>query len=84
MPEMRLYHSVGKRSTRVLWTLEEIGVPYEITDLTGEERRGEQHHQRHPLGRVPVLELADGQTLFESAAICLYLTRPLPQRWARS
>jgi glutathione S-transferase len=58
----------------VLWTLEEIGVPYEITVLTFGERRGEQHRQRHPLGRVPVLELADGQTLFESAGICLYLT----------
>lgn len=78
MPEMRLYRSVGKRSTRVLWTLEEVGVPYEITVLTGEERRGEQHHPRHPLGRVPVLELADGQTLFESAAICLYLTDRYP------
>jgi hypothetical protein len=42
MHEMRQYHSVGTRSTRVLWTLEEIGVPYEITVLTVEERRGEQ------------------------------------------
>jgi glutathione S-transferase len=74
MPNMRLYHSAGTRSTRVLWTLEEIGVPYAITVLTVEERRGEQHRQRHPLGRVPVLELANGQTLFESAGICLYLT----------
>ena len=41
MPDIRLYHSAGTRSTRVLWTLEEIGVPYEITVLTGEERRGE-------------------------------------------
>jgi hypothetical protein len=39
---MRLYHSVGTRSTRVLWTLEEIGVPYEITVLTAEGRRSEQ------------------------------------------
>jgi glutathione S-transferase len=75
---MRLYHAAGTRSTRVLWTLEEIGVPYEITVLTVEERRGEQHRQRHPLGRVPVLELADGQTLFESAGICLYLTDRYP------
>jgi hypothetical protein len=42
MPEVRQYHSVGTRSTRVLWTLEEIGVPYKITVLTVEERRGEQ------------------------------------------
>lgn len=78
MHDMRLYHSAGTRSTRVLWTLEEIGVPYEITVLTVEERRGEQHRQRHPLGRVPVLELPDGRRLFESAGICLYLTDRYP------
>jgi glutathione S-transferase len=29
--------------------------------------------RRHPLGRVPALELGDGTTVFESAAICLQL-----------
>jgi hypothetical protein len=33
MPEMRLHHAAGKRSTWVLWTLEEIGAPYEIAVL---------------------------------------------------
>jgi glutathione S-transferase len=28
---MRLYHVPGSRSTRVLWMLEEIGAPYELT-----------------------------------------------------
>src|SRR5262249_10876057 len=32
-----------------------------------------EHRARHPLGRVPALELADGTTMFESAAICLQL-----------
>jgi glutathione S-transferase len=70
---MRLYHLPGSRSTRVLWTLEEIGAPYELTILTGAEKRSDEHRQRHPLGRVPVLELDDGQHIFESAAICLHL-----------
>lgn len=71
---MRLYHSPGSRSTRVLWTLEEIGQPYELTVL-GRERRDDPgpHRQRHPLGRVPVIELDDGRYLFESGAICLQL-----------
>jgi glutathione S-transferase len=76
---MKLYHSPGSRSTRVLWALEEIGVPYEVTILTLDERRGEEHRKRHPLGRVPVLELDDGQLMFESAAACILLADRHPE-----
>jgi glutathione S-transferase len=31
---MRLYHVPGTRSARVLWLLEEIGAPYDLTVLT--------------------------------------------------
>lgn len=61
------------RSSRVLWLLEETGAPYDLTEITGAQRRSEEHLQRHPLGRVPALELTDGSTMFESAAICLQL-----------
>ncbi|MCW3005695.1 MAG: glutathione S-transferase [Solirubrobacterales bacterium] len=70
---MHLYHLPGSRSTRVLWTLEEIGAPYELTILTREEKRSDEHRERHPLGRVPVMALDDGQFVFESAAILLHL-----------
>jgi glutathione S-transferase len=70
---MRLYHSPGTRGTRVVWTLEEIGEPYEVKIVTHEDRGSEEHRQRHPLGRVPVVELDDGRTIFESAAVCLHL-----------
>jgi glutathione S-transferase len=69
---MRLYHSVGSRSTRVLWLLEELGAPFDTTVLTLEERRGAEHVTRHPLGRVPVVDTGSG-LLFESGAICLQL-----------
>jgi glutathione S-transferase len=52
--------------------LEEIGEPYELTVMNREEGSGEEHRARHPLGRVPVVELDDGY-VFESAAICLHL-----------
>jgi len=52
---------------------EEIGAPYESTELRGAQRRSEEHLRRHPLGRVPALLLGDGTTMFESAAICLQL-----------
>lgn len=69
----RVYHREhAGRPLRTLWTLEEIGAPYELTVMTPEEGRGEEHRGRHPLGRVPVLEDDEGR-LFESAAICLHL-----------
>ena len=69
----RLYYMPRTRSGRVLWLLEEIGEPYELTEIAGAQRRSAEHLGRHPLGRVPALELADGTTMFESAAICLQL-----------
>jgi glutathione S-transferase len=76
---MRLFHVPGSRSTRVLWTLEEIGRPYDLTTLTREERKGDEHRRRHPLGKVPAFEFDDGQVLFESAAICLQLADLHPE-----
>lgn len=69
----RLYFMPRTRSSRVLWLLEEIGEPYELTEIAGTQRRSSEHLRRHPLGRVPALELGDGTTIFESAAICLQL-----------
>lgn len=70
---IRLYHrEYAGRPIRVAWVLEEIGEPYEVTTMTREQGKGEEHRARHPLGRVPVLEDEEG-FLFESAAICLQL-----------
>jgi glutathione S-transferase len=71
---MRVYHrEQAGRPIRVAWMLEELGEPYEITLMTREESKGDQHRARHPLGRVPVLEDEHGRFVFESAAICLHL-----------
>jgi len=74
----RLYYMPRTRSSRVLWLLEEIGERYELTEIAGVQRRSAEHLRRHPLGRVPALELGDGTTIFESAAICLQLADLYP------
>ncbi|MEO6972442.1 MAG: glutathione S-transferase [Rhodoferax sp.] len=72
-----VHHLNDSRSQRVLWLLEELGLPYEI-----------RHYQRnaqtrlappeltavHPLGKSPVIT-DDGQTIIESGAIIDYLIR---------
>lgn len=75
----KLYFVPRTRSSRVLWTLEELGAPYELVAMTGAERKEPAHLHRHPLGRVPVVELDDGTFLFESAAICLQLADLHPE-----
>jgi glutathione S-transferase len=57
----------------VLWLLAEIGAPCELVKLVPEDRKSDEHLARHPLGRVPALELDDGTFVIESAAICLHL-----------
>jgi glutathione S-transferase len=73
-----VFYMPRTRATRVLWMLEEIGEPYEAVRLAREERRSPEHLARHPLGRVPVIELDDGSYLFESGAICLQLADLYP------
>ena len=73
----RVYHVPQSRSARILWTLEELGAPYDVTVLEGDQRRGPAHRARHPLGRVPVIE-DSGEMLYESAAIVLALADRSP------
>jgi len=70
-----VHHLNNSRSQRVLWLLEELGVPYEV-------RRYERDAKTmlappallaiHPLGKSPVIT-DDGVTVAESGAIVEYL-----------
>ena len=55
--------------------LDQVGADYERVelDLFAGETRTPEHFARNPDGRIPVLELDDGQYLAESGAILLYL-----------
>jgi glutathione S-transferase len=76
---LRVYHrEYAGRPIRAVWTLEEIGEPYELVVMNLEEGQSEEHRARHPLVHVPVLEEDDG-CVFESAAICLHLADLYPE-----
>jgi glutathione S-transferase len=59
---------------KVLWLLDELGIPFERIDAGGAFGRTETpaYRRMNPLGLVPTLE-QDGFSLFESNAILRYL-----------
>ena len=77
-----LHHLNASRSTRILWLLEEAGIPYTLVKY---ERDAQTHlappelKAIHPLGKSPVIE-DDGRIIAESGAI----TEWLIQRYAPS
>ncbi|HKU64593.1 MAG TPA: glutathione S-transferase family protein [Rhizomicrobium sp.] len=76
-----LYHAPRSRSSRFIFLLEELGVPYDLKEVS--IRRGDGSSaldpaNPHPHGKVPVIK--DGDTIvYESAAIALYLTDKFTQ-----
>jgi len=72
---LTVHHLEASRSHRVLWLLEELGVPYELKTY----RRNKRTHlappelkKIHPLGKSPVIS-DDGEVIAESGAIIEYL-----------
>ena len=70
---IQLYHCADARSFRPLWTLEEMGLAYELKMLPFPPRvLARDYLALNPLGTIPLL--IDGETrMTESAAICQYL-----------
>ena len=66
---IKLYHCADARSFRVLWALEELGLPYELEVMPFPPRyRVEGYKDLNPLGTVPACFI-DGALMTESAAI---------------
>ena len=66
-----LHHLENSRSQRVLWLLEELGLPFQVQryQRNPETMLAPPELKRvHPLGKSPVL-VVDGETLAESGAI---------------
>ena len=77
-----VHHLENSRSQRILWLLEELGLPYEV-------RRYERHKKTmlappelrrvHPLGKSPVIE-DQGRIVAETGAIVEYLVEKADNR----
>ena len=70
-----VHHLNNSRSQRVLWLLEELGLPYEIKKYQRDAQTmlaPPELLKVHPLGKSPVIT-DDGMTVAESGAIIEYL-----------
>src|SRR5688572_14622587 len=75
----RLYWAPGSAAMAPHAMLEEIGVPYELWPVDLEAPRPPDYFKLNPNGKVPTLVAKDGQAIYESAAICLYLADRHPE-----
>lgn len=72
---IKLFWSPKTRASRLVWLLEELGLPYErerVPILAPDRQDSAEFRRASPMGKVPAL--IDGEVaLSESAAIALYL-----------
>lgn len=75
-----LFHAPKTRSSRFVWLLEEIGEPYAIQTVRLALRNDGKPDTAnpHPHGKVPALN-HNSETIYESAAIALYLSDAFPK-----
>ncbi len=71
---LKLHFAPNSRAVRIVWLLEELGLPYELNHMAfhPKDLKSDEHRARHPLGRVPVLDDGD-VSIYESGAIVEYI-----------
>ncbi len=71
---IRVHHLKISRSTRIIWLMEELGLPYELVEHTrgADFRSPPSLYDVHPLGKAPAVEV-DGRVMVESSAIIEYI-----------
>jgi glutathione S-transferase len=80
---LRLYDSrLSGNSWKVRILLSQLGLPFErvTLDIGKRDTQGATFRKISRFARVPVLQLEDGRTIVESAAILLYLAQGTPYR----
>lgn len=71
---LKLHFAPNSRAGRIVWLLEELGLPYDINKMAfhPKDLKSDEHRARHPLGRIPVLDDGD-VSIYESGAIVEYI-----------
>ena len=71
---LTIYHAVGTRSLRVIWTCEELKIPYQVETIpfTADYRASQEWRKMNPVGKVPVLQ--------DDAVSYTHLTLPTTER----
>lgn len=84
MPELTIYHLEGRRSERIVWLMEELGMPYNLEYVRGDlgASMAKVRALGHEMPQVPTVVIGD-QILVESGAIIeTILTRYAPGKLA--
>ncbi|GAB5489210.1 MAG: glutathione S-transferase [Parasphingorhabdus sp.] len=71
---LKLHFAPNSRASRISWLLEELELPYKLNAMAfhPKDLKSDEHRDRHPLGRIPVLEDGD-VSIYESGAIVEYI-----------
>lgn len=70
-----VHHLENSRSQRILWMLEELGLPYQVKRYQRDRKTmlaGPELRRIHPLGKSPVIE-HEGRVIAETGAIVEYI-----------
>ncbi len=80
---IRIYSlgSIERRTSRVRWLLEEIGLNYaeKALDFYKREHKESEYLKVNPMGTAPAVE-CEGRVLIESGAICTYFADKYPEK----
>jgi glutathione S-transferase len=76
----QLYYYPNNASLAPHFLLHHMGLSYELVlvDKKSNAQKSPDYLRLNPAGRIPTL-IADGQPIFESAAICIHLCEQHPE-----
>ena len=78
--DIKLFYTPRTRAHRPRWLLEELGLSYQLeyVDIFSGKSMLRDYRRIHPHGSVPAIEI-NGKVMFESGAICHWLTEQFPE-----